>query len=1069
MDPQDEKLVQKIKDMLNKGKEDFSSIVTEIANSKGYVGDVDVTPMFSLDAENIRSIRKDLEEKLTNIKVTIEGIDNLPDKIDALNKLKDDLEKNGNSLFGSADNDIAQYEYLLDLKNQGYILTQQEEDDLSLLADSLKDILRLRSEINNLQGQSRDDLEAEANDLLVQVLIKRNEEKKKLNEINKELSYRNKKEEEGVTLQERFNHRLDAYVLNTKKFANGFNEVKTSMMGMFDIARKLLEPWGKLDQASANYARNIGLGAERYRQLRRDSIIASQERHIAERTGFSAEEQIEAMGMYTSNIGRQVSFNPDQQEDMAYGMKLLGEQNAQAFMQGLENFGLSSDAAIDRANELFKRSEKAGVAFSKYSKTFLENIKLAQNYTFRNGLNGLSDMAKRSAEIKMNLAEVSKFVDKTSTLEGSLQSAASLSVLGGNFALGANPLNMLYNGLNDFEGAEKQMENILKGLVSFNQETKQLEMSAFNRERMKAAAQAMGVDYNSMMETAFSLGREEQVAPIINRLGYQKGSDEYQTILNKSYLDKEGNAKVNINGQAKSVSNLTSEDINTLTRTDFNDSDNIRTITGTLLGWDDIIMGTKKGIDEQRAYRAEVTGIGERAKNLIELARDNSHLISDIASAVEVIKMGILALGVGNGFGNMGRSFGGRPGIPNLNTFPQKANNKFLSGASAADQRNFYNSTYQNLRQQNYSHEMANRMATQQVVAAGGNPTVAAANVGRQKVMTNLKRGFTPSMASMGTGMAIGAIGGFGGQMLSNSGQEDLMSDDLDRQKTGVTKSTWGGALSGAAQGAMYGSFLGWYGMAAGALIGGLIGGVSSHNSAEKQRLVSLISRNSGHALRGDYSISELEAIMGGKSAIYNYPGLPDKIRRNEGINDSGLSIFDPHPRRKEGGLIKPKKMSIGGILHGEGTGTSDSNLAWLSNNEYIMPANRVSNPNNKKILDSMRNGDTLIPQFKEGGLIKPIGNQMNVMKVNDYGNNSNTSYNSLNGASNIGLQSVKIEPLTINGTIKLDLGGYIKDIDGKELLNNPMFIKNITDMIAKNLNRQTHYGYEKNEFYKKF
>ena len=59
MDPQDEKLVQKIKDMLNKGKEDFSSIVTEIANSKGYVGDVDVTPMFSLDAENIRSIRKE--------------------------------------------------------------------------------------------------------------------------------------------------------------------------------------------------------------------------------------------------------------------------------------------------------------------------------------------------------------------------------------------------------------------------------------------------------------------------------------------------------------------------------------------------------------------------------------------------------------------------------------------------------------------------------------------------------------------------------------------------------------------------------------------------------------------------------------------------------------------------------------------------------------------------------------------------------------------------------------------------------------------------------------------------
>ena len=482
----------------------------EWAEKNGYAGSVDITPKFSIDLKKLNDIKRELEDGLSDIQLEF-SMHHVKAQKEKLKQEIEDLQRHIDTLSDAE--------------------KEKEQEKLDNMRKAMDDLNKAADDFHKKTGKTLDNLDDEtkladrANEIELKRIINGNQINKLQKELNKELDYQNKKYEGLLTAQEKINHFLDSHLLNTQKFNSGLDEVKAGFNGIKASVIELLEPWSKLDQAAANYARNIGMSASVMREFRKQIINTDRANKIAERTGLSPEEQIKIMSSVTGDIGRQIGFSDKQHDLLATGSFFFGEDTAKDYVTRLENFGISTEEAMNRAADLFKESSNTGIAFSKTSKIFLDNLRLAQNYTFKNGVKGLSDMAKRSAEIKMNISEVSRFVDKTSTLEGSLQSAAGLSVLGGSFALGANPLQMLYNGLQDFEGAEKQMENMLKGLVTFNDETKQLEMSAFNRQRLKAASQAMGVNYEEMQNMAFAMGREGIINPILDQLGIDKSSD----------------------------------------------------------------------------------------------------------------------------------------------------------------------------------------------------------------------------------------------------------------------------------------------------------------------------------------------------------------------------------------------------------------------------------------------------------------------------------------------------------------------------------------------------------------
>jgi hypothetical protein len=90
--------------------------------------------------------------------------------------------------------------------------------------------------------------------------------------------------------------------------------------------------------------------------------------------------------------------------------------------------------------------------------------------------------------------------------------------------------------------------------------------------------------------------------------------------------------------------------------------------------------------------------------------------------------------------------------------------------------------------------------------------------------------------------------------------------------------------------------------------------------------------------------------------------------------------------------------LAGGGLLGGRGTGTSDSNLAWVSRGEYITPARAVAQPGVLAFLEALRHSggnlrDILdgMRGFALGGLVAPTlsipafagGGTMNNVTIN--------------------------------------------------------------------------------------
>ena len=810
----------------------FSESVDRLASMHGYVGDLGTTPMFNQKKADMDADISDAEKEYDQISKKLEFLQQENDLYKKLSDKYDELSNKDNERNDISNQILDTQRALNDaIINGDYIAEQRAKNELARLDEKAtkldaekeklegekKELEKIRGIIDDIkkQGHTIDSLEDDRLSKIIEIKTLRAEEHKLTQDINNELGYQNKKLEEGVSLTEKMNHYLDKRVMNTTRFTNGISEIKKGFMGILGIIKDINKPWGDLDQQAADYAKHIGLSQRQFEKMRGDILSFATSNNIEGKYNVNAKELIQLQERYNATIGRRTDMTKDELETMAAMKTMVGDEAANQFATSLENFGLNPDEVGERVGEMFKEANKEGVSFEKYSKNFLNNIKLAQNYTFERGLHSLKEMAKRSTEIKLDMQQVARFADKVSTLEGAMKAGAQLSVLGGSFNQFSDPLRMLYYGLNDIQGLEKNLEGMFGNMAKFNKDTGQLEVSAFNRQRIRAAAEATGMDYTGLMESIFAQGRRKVIEPTVSGKGWSE--EQKNAVLNLAQLDERGNAYVNLNGVKRDVSTLTQEDVNVLTKTSIKDSDNIKTITQTLLGYNEKMEAIQKARNDQIARLNELVGIGNFTKTLLGQIATWAGTLATITFAVRTIQAMMSMGGMVNGGFNAISSFSGRSGV---NISPNPVNPNFVNnpiaygGATPGTARGAYN-----FARFNNESRMTALNASYQTARANGSGRIGA---GLRAGGSMIKHGF--GKYGMGVGMLASMGAGLGGNMLSSNASQHM--DRGDFSDAVKNRYAAGSILEGAGMGAGLGMMFGPWGALAGAIIGGTISGL---------------------------------------------------------------------------------------------------------------------------------------------------------------------------------------------------------------------------------------------------
>lgn len=789
-------------------------------------------------------------------------LDDLRDLVDNYSDAVGSVNNNNNN---KADNTVGGYRY------STKITTKEDLDDL-------------KKELEEKREEEEKDYKYRLNALTAYY-----KDKKKISDLEKKQAEAEAKGDFGKAAKyEKEINRLKRGMVGK----NVFTETVKGLEQIYNSVNKIIEPWAKADAAASKFAKTIG-GTKASMDAMRSQMIGNVATGFGIKYNISTEELAKAQQDYIKGIGRNLSIDDKSQESIA----AIARISADAGIDGLsmaaqfENFGVSISKTGDHLGKMFADASKSGIAFNKYAENVTKNIRIAQNYTFKDGLKGLENMAKKATAMKMDMQQVANFAEKVSTVEGAIETSARLQVLGGPFALMADPLGMLSESWNDMESFQDRQMRLFSQFGRFNKQTGQIDISTFDKQRLKAYAEATGQDFSSVMESVHTGAKRTEIErQMSGSAAASKFDDNMKELIRNTASFENGKVGIKIGDKFKTLDQLDPQkDRKYLEQMTKSESEDIKQIAQDLRSIKDYQEGAKK--QAEGVMGAIVAPVGMIVKGVF-----------GILSAIGGITAILVAIKTMQAMGGISNLIGGF-----------KNPLKLLKGTTTGSGNMIGSRAFGWLG--NTGRTAWGGLKTAGRATMGGLKTVGQATMGGLKTvgratMSGLKTAGRATMSGLSSAGKFGlkALKG-GGLAGAGLGIAGMIGNHYTDKAIAEGKMTAGGtghhlakagsqALTYGGTGMAIGSLFGPVGTAIGAAVGGAIGagvGLYQANKAKHKKVVEEQLAQKGIQMKGDYSRGELKdidkALQTGK--------ISDGLRRTL-IASGDMAIVNEIQNKKE-------------------------------------------------------------------------------------------------------------------------------------------------------------------------
>lgn len=400
-----------------------------------------------------------------------------------------------------------------------------------------------------------------------------------------------------------FTSGLGEYIQGVQETMGGFADLSNAFFskqrmaifeGMKNYAKEMTKSWDELDQKAFSFGKQLGMTQSQVTRLREGLLDLSQKSvNFGADFNKSLAEVMKLQSEYSASVGRQINLTNNQLKEISALSNVIGDQMAVKLTSGMEKFGLSVTNASDLMTRMYNESAKQGISLEAYSKAVTDNLHIAQQYAFKNGIEGLKSMAELSTKVRLDIQQITKLADKFSTLENAVTSSAELQVLGGPFAQFADPLALMHGSLSDMEELGERLADLVGHFGSWDASKGQFDLNDFDKLRLKHAASTMGLDYGNLIDSANRQAARKEVDRQLN--GLLNIGEEYKELLRNTAQFNNGVAGIrDENGNFKSLSELSSADLEMLVSDSRSEAENIAQIATMMRGALDIQEGTEK-------------------------------------------------------------------------------------------------------------------------------------------------------------------------------------------------------------------------------------------------------------------------------------------------------------------------------------------------------------------------------------------------------------------------------------------------------------------------------------------
>lgn len=383
--------------------------------------------------------------------------------------------------------------------------------------------------------------------------------------------------------------RLQKQLEISEKEMEAFNDAETSAIEaskesvtqVLNFTKAIESLSVKTDAAAKSMANILGVGGnnvEAYEKFVFNTAANLKFKNSSGKDTYldkDAEDLQKMQTTYVDESGRNITMGrKDYLKAFQLGTVLGDDGLAGALLGDMDYFNQTIENSTKLIYNMFQQANKAGVSNRKFARDLQQNLKLAQKYTFKGGAESLMKMSIWAQKTRFNMQDLEGIVDKiqNGSLEDVITQSAKLQVLGGNFAIGSDPLGMLYEGWNDPEALAHRFQNMTKGLGKFDKATGQVDISGPDAMFLKAYADASGIDYTSARAQVTQRIKGDQIDKSLTK----SYNDQQKALLysKAQYDTKTGKWQIGIRNretneiEQKGINDISGEDWNQLMPTE---------------------------------------------------------------------------------------------------------------------------------------------------------------------------------------------------------------------------------------------------------------------------------------------------------------------------------------------------------------------------------------------------------------------------------------------------------------------------------------------------------------------
>jgi len=363
-----------------------------------------------------------------------------------------------------------------------------------------------------------------------------------------------------------------------EKFQTALTNITTDTGSIQDNMGIILDMLALEDTLRVDISKSIGMSNE---QLFDTINELNEAGESAARFGLTVNDLFDTFKEITLEVGRKLRISPEVTERATLLTKTLDGFNASDFAKGFDDIGFSLDKAVggvDESNNAMSEILDTGRGFGVVMEKFLGNVtsqlKLVNTYGFERGVEGLARMVARGQTLGLEMSTVTSLADKFFDPEGAIDFAAQMQVIGGAVGDLQDPFKLMYMATNDLEGLQEAIIDTAAAAVTFDEDKGKFVISPEQRRQLRDMAEAMGMSYQDLADTAVKSARRAEAFSEMQFLDNVTEEDK-ELIAGMAAMGEGGEMQVKIPSLDKMVDidSLTAEQIDELKVVGMTDSD----------------------------------------------------------------------------------------------------------------------------------------------------------------------------------------------------------------------------------------------------------------------------------------------------------------------------------------------------------------------------------------------------------------------------------------------------------------------------------------------------------------